>query len=325
MSGPSSAAAATDPPSSPLLLLSPAPEAAPAQPSIDSLVLPPPAEQSQPQTTTTTIPTPIPQAASAGPPALSAGGTLCALCKTTQSRYKCPSCLIPYCSLICYKPHKLTHEGSTTATTSKPTAAGTSTTPAQSTTTSTTTATDPDQEPFLPLLSHPNLKSHITSNPTLHNLLYSIYLSTLEPPPSTTTSISVPTNPLHKRRPPHAAAAPQQPWTPDTGIQKGVKKLSRVRNVSRVGSVGGGVGGGGTLEEFVGMVTRCVEVGKVEMLRREEEREAVRREVERDGGVGVAVGGGGGGAGAGGEVGLIMDVGDGEGVDVDDDEDFELI
>ncbi|KAI5680013.1 hypothetical protein M9H77_01240 [Catharanthus roseus] len=34
------------------------------------------------------------------------GPKTCKVCDNAQSKYKCPSCLIPYCSLPCYKKHK---------------------------------------------------------------------------------------------------------------------------------------------------------------------------------------------------------------------------
>ncbi|XP_057479812.1 uncharacterized protein LOC130767073 [Actinidia eriantha] len=34
------------------------------------------------------------------------GPRKCQVCDEAQSKYKCPACLIPYCSLICYKKHK---------------------------------------------------------------------------------------------------------------------------------------------------------------------------------------------------------------------------
>ncbi|XXG68231.1 hypothetical protein AAC387_Pa06g1367 [Persea americana] len=34
------------------------------------------------------------------------GPKQCEVCKDAQSKYKCPSCLIPYCSLACFKKHK---------------------------------------------------------------------------------------------------------------------------------------------------------------------------------------------------------------------------
>ncbi|KAL3517766.1 hypothetical protein ACH5RR_020355 [Cinchona calisaya] len=30
----------------------------------------------------------------------------CKVCEEAESKYKCPSCLIPYCSLLCFKKHK---------------------------------------------------------------------------------------------------------------------------------------------------------------------------------------------------------------------------
>lgn len=30
----------------------------------------------------------------------------CQICQEAQSKYKCPSCLLPYCSLVCFKRHK---------------------------------------------------------------------------------------------------------------------------------------------------------------------------------------------------------------------------
>ncbi|KAK3193289.1 hypothetical protein Dsin_024599 [Dipteronia sinensis] len=32
----------------------------------------------------------------------------CQVCNEAQSKYKCPSCLSPYCSLLCFKKHKET-------------------------------------------------------------------------------------------------------------------------------------------------------------------------------------------------------------------------
>lgn len=34
------------------------------------------------------------------------GPLQCGVCKEAQSKYKCPSCLVPYCSLGCFKNHK---------------------------------------------------------------------------------------------------------------------------------------------------------------------------------------------------------------------------
>ncbi|XP_047309224.1 uncharacterized zinc-finger protein C4F10.19c [Impatiens glandulifera] len=34
------------------------------------------------------------------------GPKKCEVCNDANSKYKCPSCLTPYCSLVCYKKHK---------------------------------------------------------------------------------------------------------------------------------------------------------------------------------------------------------------------------
>ncbi|TGZ85003.1 hypothetical protein EX30DRAFT_14231 [Ascodesmis nigricans] len=47
----------------------------------------------------------------------------CDLCHSAIAKYKCPTCLIPYCSLACYKPHKLSHTSDPTATSTIATAA----------------------------------------------------------------------------------------------------------------------------------------------------------------------------------------------------------
>ncbi|KAL2323363.1 hypothetical protein Fmac_027742 [Flemingia macrophylla] len=34
------------------------------------------------------------------------GPRQCQVCNESQSKYKCPSCYLPYCSLLCFKKHK---------------------------------------------------------------------------------------------------------------------------------------------------------------------------------------------------------------------------
>ncbi|XP_057540027.1 uncharacterized protein LOC130818020 isoform X3 [Amaranthus tricolor] len=36
------------------------------------------------------------------------GPQQCKVCNEAKSKYKCPTCLMPYCSLVCYKKHKET-------------------------------------------------------------------------------------------------------------------------------------------------------------------------------------------------------------------------
>ncbi|CAO2171940.1 unnamed protein product [Urochloa humidicola] len=39
------------------------------------------------------------------------GGGSCSVCKEAPSKYKCPSCRTPYCSVICFKKHKARSSG----------------------------------------------------------------------------------------------------------------------------------------------------------------------------------------------------------------------
>ncbi|XP_049412159.1 uncharacterized protein LOC125875116 isoform X2 [Solanum stenotomum] len=34
------------------------------------------------------------------------GSKKCQVCDEVQSKYKCPNCFIPFCSLVCFKKHK---------------------------------------------------------------------------------------------------------------------------------------------------------------------------------------------------------------------------
>ncbi|XP_055832864.1 uncharacterized protein LOC129901640 [Solanum dulcamara] len=34
------------------------------------------------------------------------GSKKCEVCDEAKSKYKCPSCFIPYCSLVCFRKHK---------------------------------------------------------------------------------------------------------------------------------------------------------------------------------------------------------------------------
>ena len=40
--------------------------------------------------------------------AVSVTKVLCGVCKVNEKKYKCPACLLPYCSIECFKTHKAT-------------------------------------------------------------------------------------------------------------------------------------------------------------------------------------------------------------------------
>ena len=39
---------------------------------------------------------------------VSVAKVLCGVCKVNEKKYKCPACLLPYCSTECFKTHKVT-------------------------------------------------------------------------------------------------------------------------------------------------------------------------------------------------------------------------
>ncbi|KFK29428.1 hypothetical protein AALP_AA7G133200 [Arabis alpina] len=55
----------------------------------------------------------------------------CEICDKVVSKYKCPSCLIPYCSLACFKIHKETPCAKPSSTEEKPAASPTKEVPVE--------------------------------------------------------------------------------------------------------------------------------------------------------------------------------------------------
>ncbi|XP_057540026.1 uncharacterized protein LOC130818020 isoform X2 [Amaranthus tricolor] len=49
------------------------------------------------------------------------GPQQCKVCNEAKSKYKCPTCLMPYCSLVCYKKHKETSHTAPVSGDKKPT------------------------------------------------------------------------------------------------------------------------------------------------------------------------------------------------------------
>ncbi|WVQ65943.1 uncharacterized protein L199_004121 [Kwoniella botswanensis] len=53
-------------------------------------------------------------------PKKTTGSAQCQICKAQISKYKCPACPVRYCSVACYKQHKLIHEDPSTKTPQPP-------------------------------------------------------------------------------------------------------------------------------------------------------------------------------------------------------------
>lgn len=107
--------------------------------------------------------------------------TICGLCSTNPSKYKCPTCSIAYCSLICYKPHKVVHlSGPPSPTLTTTTTTSTSEPPPPSAPQSTIPkARKPDK--FSPLLESTEIKSLLSASPGLQARLTDVHAATVEP------------------------------------------------------------------------------------------------------------------------------------------------
>ncbi|KAF1345482.1 hypothetical protein BDV97DRAFT_402062 [Delphinella strobiligena] len=107
----------------------------------------------------------------------------CGVCKAQPSKYKCPKCDLPYCSLPCYRPHKESHANDVPVEKAIP-----------------TEQIVPVPEVAEPVVAHrlvgsnkidfsgleddPDLLRLMSRYPALRIQLQSVYGYTLEPPPS---------------------------------------------------------------------------------------------------------------------------------------------
>ena len=87
---------------------------------------------------------------------------LCGVCNEADSKYKCPTCELRYCSIKCYKPHKAQHEAEAQQNPQK--AAGNAP-PKQDRPGTTQRTAKPDMST---LASDPEFKRLLTRYPTLH-------------------------------------------------------------------------------------------------------------------------------------------------------------
>ncbi|KAI8934793.1 hypothetical protein NX059_008478 [Plenodomus lindquistii] len=103
---------------------------------------------------------------------------LCGICNTEPKKYKCPTCAIPYCSLACFKPHKLTHPAVE---------------PTQPSTSAPSLPKPPPPAPtprylkkktdFSTLATNPKFQDLLKTHPTLLTTLQRVYAKTIEPDP----------------------------------------------------------------------------------------------------------------------------------------------
>ncbi|GAB7362513.1 hypothetical protein MBLNU230_g2833t1 [Neophaeotheca triangularis] len=99
----------------------------------------------------------------------------CEICYTNDSKYKCPKCGLRYCSLLCYKPHKASHEEEVQTSA-----------PALQLSESTPNSTGSQRQPkkdFSGFENDPDFLRLLTRYPMLKYQLQATYAMTVEPGP----------------------------------------------------------------------------------------------------------------------------------------------
>ncbi|KAL7272186.1 hypothetical protein RUND412_005013 [Rhizina undulata] len=171
--------------------------------------------------------------------------SLCGICNDNPSKYKCPTCTLPYCSLTCYKPHKATHTTTTTPSLPPPATAEQAQPPADSTAESTTES--PEEDLLAPLLANTQIQAFLRSA-SLRRHLLSVHNATLEPPADSRRGGG---KFRGRGRGRGGRNFVEKPWTAERGERRGLGKLRWLRE--------GGGGANAEVEEFVRAVVGIVD------------------------------------------------------------------
>ncbi|CUS12465.1 unnamed protein product [Tuber aestivum] len=174
--------------------------------------------------------------------------TVCRICQEAESKYKCPTCRAPYCSLTCYKPHKAEHEANPSPALPPPEPpAATPTIPE---------ARPEDKDPFSPLLTTP-------LTPTLRKHLLSIHAATQKPTHSRNSNYRSRSGGRGRGRGGRGGGGRgggyetrEREWTEEHETKAAIEKLRKLREE-----------GNEEIEEFVQMVVGLVEKEQGDALR----------------------------------------------------------
>ncbi|RKF62595.1 putative zinc finger family protein [Erysiphe neolycopersici] len=160
----------------------------------------------------------------ATPPSTVKKKTICGVCTTRESRYKCSKCYLLFCSLDCSKIHNKNHP-----------------TPSKNTQTKTSFPVHDfsdnikqqtkSKQPFAPLDESKDLQRLFMLYPNLPNVLERIHEATL--PPSVNSS-SNPYLAMGRSNRENRESS----WTSDIGLQKGIKALHAAQGTGDLDSEG---------------------------------------------------------------------------------------
>ncbi|KAF1939166.1 hypothetical protein EJ02DRAFT_352960 [Clathrospora elynae] len=103
---------------------------------------------------------------------------LCGICNAQPKKYKCPTCALPYCSLLCFKSHKTTHPDptSTPSTSAEPSLP-------QPPPTAPTPRYLKKKNDLSVLATNPKFQDLLKTHPTLLASLQRVYAKTIKPDP----------------------------------------------------------------------------------------------------------------------------------------------
>ncbi|GJN74238.1 hypothetical protein PLICBS_008329 [Purpureocillium lilacinum] len=146
------------------------------------------------------------------------GPTMCGVCETTVSKYKCPRCYLPYCSVACNKIHQANHPPDTKP---KPEPAQA---PEKAPAASLPAKPSAPSNPFSALDNSDMLTWLFRKYPDLPQQLLDIHAET-QPPPED-PSKHIPASLMQGVAPPR-----RNNWTRDQGIKKGKAALRKARQL----------------------------------------------------------------------------------------------
>ncbi|KAI5206893.1 hypothetical protein AUEXF2481DRAFT_7119 [Aureobasidium subglaciale EXF-2481] len=117
---------------------------------------------------------------------------ICGVCQQVESKYKCPSCQLRYCSIACYKQHKETHANhAPRVQDTQPTQHAQSLVPESDAPKARGALAGSSRKiDFTGFDSDPELLRLLSRYPNLRIQLQSVYGLTLEPPPQEQRSFS---------------------------------------------------------------------------------------------------------------------------------------
>ncbi|KAI4717680.1 hypothetical protein E4T48_06109 [Aureobasidium sp. EXF-10727] len=118
---------------------------------------------------------------------------ICAVCEQNESKYKCSSCRLRYCSIACFKKHKDTHANDAPKEQPAQTTPSAQLTPSDLPSLPATRTALPGSSKkidFAGFESDPELLRLLSRYPNLRIQLQSVYGLTLEPPPQEQRSFS---------------------------------------------------------------------------------------------------------------------------------------